>query len=327
MKQQISSEDATPSKNIYRSIIADYDAEIAICELIDNAIDIWTNKGKSFNLEIVIVIDTAQQTLKIKDNAGGIKKEELDFIVSPGKSLNNPSSEIIGIFGVGSKRAVVALSQHVTIKTRFKKKQTFSVEITEEWLEDPDWKFPVYQLTNNIEPGTTEIELSRLREPLSPEDVKNVKHHLSAVYSKFIKNRNLIITLNGTKIEGILFDDKWSYNPTVPPKSFRNKISMDGELINFSLTGGLITEGGDSGYGEYGVYVYCNNRLIARALKTFDVGFTKGKVGVPHGSISLARVIIEISGPAKLMPWNSSKSGIDTKHKLFLLTSIVLLKQ
>ncbi|MEI7014625.1 ATP-binding protein [Leptospira licerasiae] len=320
MKREISREDATPSKNVYRSIIADYDAETALCELIDNAIDIWSDKGKSFLLEISVIIDINQQTIVIKDNAGGIKLEEIDYIVSPGKSLNNPLNPIIGIFGVGSKRAVVAMSQHVTVKTRYKKQPTFSVEITEEWLEDSDWHFPVYQLPTNIEPGTTQIELTKLREPLGSIDVRNIRDHFCAVYAKYIKNKNIKISLNGTIINGISFDDKWSFNPTVPPKSFKNQITIDNEVIDFLITGGLITEGGDSGYGEYGVYVYCNDRLIARALKTFDVGFTKGKVGVPHGSISLARVIIEINGPAKLMPWNSSKSGIDTKHKLFILT-------
>lgn len=320
MKYEVSLEDATPSKNIYRSIIADYDAETALCELIDNAIDIWSEKEKSFLLEISVTMDTDQQTIVIKDNAGGIKQKELDFIVSPGKSLNNPSDPIIGIFGVGSKRAVVAMSQHVTIKTRYKKQPTFSVEITEEWLEDPDWRFPVYQLAANIDPGSTHIELTKLREPITSVDVRNVRDHFSAVYAKFIREKNIKIYINGSVVNGIYFDDKWSFNPSVPPKAFRNRMSFDGEIIDFTITGGLITEGGDSGYGEYGVYVYCNGRLIARALKTFDVGFTKGKVGVPHGSISLARVIIEINGPAKLMPWNSSKSGIDTKHKLFLLT-------
>ncbi|WP_268768323.1 hypothetical protein [Leptospira noguchii] len=41
MKHKASLEDVAPSRNVYRLIIADYNAEIALCELIDNAIDIW----------------------------------------------------------------------------------------------------------------------------------------------------------------------------------------------------------------------------------------------------------------------------------------------
>ena len=38
MKKQIDTVDATPSKRLYLSIIADYDLNKAICELIDNAL-------------------------------------------------------------------------------------------------------------------------------------------------------------------------------------------------------------------------------------------------------------------------------------------------
>jgi hypothetical protein len=42
--------------------------------------------------------------------------------------------------------------------------------------------------------------------------------------------------------------------------------------------------------GEYGVYFYCNDRLIARGLKTFEVGFTKGFEGLPYPKVSLTRI-------------------------------------
>lgn len=70
--------------------------------------------------------------------------------------------------------------------------------------------------------------------------------------------------------------------------------------------------------GEYGVYLYCNDRLVSRAMKTYEVGFFKGMAGLPHPSISLARVIISLHGPAQLMPWNSSKSGINANHRVFM---------
>ena len=70
--------------------------------------------------------------------------------------------------------------------------------------------------------------------------------------------------------------------------------------------------------GEYGVYFYCNDRLIVKGLKTFDVGFTKGLAGLPHPKVSLTRVIVSLHGDARSMPWNSSKSDISTKHEIFV---------
>nr|WP_081385968.1 ATP-binding protein [Leptospira santarosai] len=114
MKNQIEFQDATPSKAVFKSIIADYDAKAAICELVDNSIDVWSLKNLKEILNIDINIDTQRQVIKIVDAAGGIKKDDLHHIVGPGHSSNDSNESIIGIFGVGSKRAVVALSPHTT---------------------------------------------------------------------------------------------------------------------------------------------------------------------------------------------------------------------
>lgn len=63
MKQEVDVLDATPSKRLYLSIIADYDTNKAICELVDNALDIWTLGGRSSPLRIDVVIDKIQQRI------------------------------------------------------------------------------------------------------------------------------------------------------------------------------------------------------------------------------------------------------------------------
>ncbi len=74
----------------------------------------------------------------------------------------------------------------------------------------------------------------------------------------------------------------------------------------------------DSEADNYGAYIYCNHRLIAKALKTREVGyFVTAEAGVPHPDASLCRAIVELTGPAKLMPWNSSKTGINPGHQVF----------
>jgi sensor histidine kinase regulating citrate/malate metabolism len=117
VKQQIRV-DATPSKRLYLSIIADYDVNKAICELVDNAIDLWTIGKRRTNISISIQLDPSQQRIDVVDNAAGISEADLAFVIAPGYSKNQDSSETIGIFGVGTKRAVVALAQDVKIRTR-----------------------------------------------------------------------------------------------------------------------------------------------------------------------------------------------------------------
>jgi hypothetical protein len=51
--EQIDLIDATPNKRIYRSIIADYDLNTGISELIDNAIDVWSTLTGGPDLKII----------------------------------------------------------------------------------------------------------------------------------------------------------------------------------------------------------------------------------------------------------------------------------
>jgi hypothetical protein len=55
-----------------------------------------------------------------------------------------------------------------------------------------------------------------------------------------------------------------------------------------------------------------------KELRERDVGyFISSEAGVPHPDASLCRVIVSLSGPAKLMPWTSNKSAINYDHEVF----------
>jgi len=57
--------------------------------------------------------------------------------------------------------------------------------------------------------------------------------------------------------------------------------------------------------------------LVVRASKAAELGFTTGIAGVPHPRMSNARIIVELSGAAKDMPWNSRKTGLNYNHSVF----------
>src|SRR5262245_59824378 len=148
MKKEIGKLDATPSKRLFLSIIADYDLNRSICELVDNGLDVWVRGGRGKSIAVKISLDQAQQTITVEDNAGGLAKEELRYIVGPGQTGTNLSDETIGIFGVGTKRAVVALAQDIKITTRYGSKKTYQVDFDEGWLEDDDWELPIYEVNS-----------------------------------------------------------------------------------------------------------------------------------------------------------------------------------
>ena len=100
MKTRASTVDATPSKRLYLSIIADYNVNKALCELVDNALDIWVKNGRKEHLIVDITLDQNQQRVHVVDNAGGLAESELSYVVGPGHTGNVGSDETIGIFGV-----------------------------------------------------------------------------------------------------------------------------------------------------------------------------------------------------------------------------------
>ena len=316
LKKEVGHISAIPSKRLFLSIIADYDLNRSICELIDNALDIWIRDGRNKPLEILIDLNGEQQTIRISDNAGGVAREQLPFIVGPGQTANLPTEEIIGIFGVGTKRAVVALAQDIRITTRHGEDRTLRVEFDESWLKSEDWELPFYEV-DEIAEGTTVIDLQRLRVTVTDEAISQLAEHLQATYAQFLTSDKLTVKVNETRLEPITFD-KWAYPPGFEPRRYVGDIKTeDGDAVNVEVTAGLSMESSPAA-GEYGVYLYCNDRLITRALKSYEVGFVRGLVGLPHPAISLARIIIYLRGQAQSMPWNSSKSGINPNHVVFV---------
>jgi hypothetical protein len=299
---------------MFWSIISDYDLKTGVCELVDNAIDLWTIAEQPDKLSVNITLDAERQLIAVHDNAGGVQHDELRLLIAPGGSRNDPDAEVIGIFGVGGKRAGIALGEHVVIKTRYKKQQSYQLDITKDWLETGDWEIPAYTIPN-ITPGTTSVEISHLRKPFSKEDVDSISTHLGETYAWFL-GQGCTITINDTPLPAKTFSH-WAYPKGYPPRDAAFEIKLGTEKVKVTITAGLITDR-EPEQENYGVYVYCNHRLIVKELRTRDVGyFVTAEAGVPHSDASLCRAIVHLQGPAKLMPWNSSKSGINPGHAAF----------
>ena len=316
MKTEVGLLNGTPDKRLYWSIISDYDLKTGLCELIDNAVDIWTSGEFGTPLAVSIVLDADQQFISVTDNAGGVSRADLKLLITPGGSNNSPDDETIGIFGVGSKRAVVALSQRISIKTRHHSEKSYQLDVDNAWLENPTWELPIYELPD-FEPGTTSVELHMLRRKLEDADVIEVREHLAETYGLFLERRNVSFLVNGSPIEGRTFS-KWAYPEEFPPHSATFPVDRGNQgTARVEVTAGLILDRDTRGE-NYGAYIYCNDRLIIKELRTRVVGYTvSAEAGMPHFDASLARVIIRFNGPAKLMPWNSSKTDVNSDNPTF----------
>src|SRR5882724_160862 len=316
MKRETRILDGTPSKRSFWAIINDYDLQTSICELIDNALDLYL-KGKQLTpVSIRVNLDVDRQTIRIEDTAGGVPEKDLDLLIRPGGTTNARDQELIGIFGVGSKRAVVALAEEITIRSRHAKGNSYRVDIDNDWLiEDESWELPAY-ITEPIPEGSTIIEMRTLRKTIGATDVENLRTHIAETYAQFVGSLKFHIHVNGTSVGPLTFD-QWAYPQTYSPKELSFElVNDDGEKVRGTITAGLVREkrpGGD----DYGVYFYCNRRLIAKEIKDKSVGYLTSYAGIPHSDASLARVIVNLQGPAKAMPWSSTKSAIIFTHPTF----------
>src|SRR5262245_55459967 len=108
-KTEAATLDGTPEKRMFWSIISDYDLRTALCELVDNAIDLWMADEKRSDSKVRVALDGERQLISVCDDAGGVRRDDLRLLITPGGSRSDPTSEMIGIFGVGSKRAGIAL--------------------------------------------------------------------------------------------------------------------------------------------------------------------------------------------------------------------------
>ena len=93
-EQQTEKIDATPSKRLFLSIIADYDLNKAICELIDNALDKRLKESSEDSAEVRITVNEDQKVITVKDNTGGIDEAELRTVIGPGQTSNRRLPEI-----------------------------------------------------------------------------------------------------------------------------------------------------------------------------------------------------------------------------------------
>lgn len=315
MKRESKLVDGTPNKRLFWSIMSDYTLKTAVCELIDNALDIWLKNEKETFLRISIDLDYNRQLIRIQDCAGGVPEQDHQVLISPGASNNSPDENIIGLFGVGSKRAVVALAEEIKILSRHKDGQSYQIDIDKRWLASDSWEIPVYEI-DGVPKNTTIIDLSKLRIQLEAGDEPDLMAHLSEVYAHFLKDPKFEVILNGAPLQPVEFDE-WAYPPDFEPRCYIFMISTpDNEKVGVEINAGLVREKGQV-LDDYGVYFYCNERLIVKEVKDKEVGYITGRAGVPHWDASLARVIVKLYGPARLMPWNSSKSAINFAHHVF----------
>jgi len=318
-----------PTKDTLKALKSDVTLESACLELCDNSIDAWrrnNNQSGPANLEIFTEEDGERTELVIRDDTGGVPRDEASMLFGLGQTAKSNSQGLIGTFGVGAKKSLVNLGIPFQIRSRhIDESEGWSYRITEEWFEnDTDWSVPIYK-DEDIELGTTEIRIEDLNYNWTKENTDSLCSALGRAYNCFLSDGfqqirgttyDLDITVNGKTVEAEGLPE-WSYTPFdgLAPRRYENiKIEHpeSNEPISLSITVGLLRK---KTAENVGTDIYIQQRKIASGLRNEVGGFGTGPEGIGKFMARHERlkVIVEIETEAdgRLLPWDTQKSAID----------------
>ena len=331
--------DATSVKSFFIEMLTrDIDLVDAILDLLDNCVDgILRQKGKSsgktpykgFKAEIKF----DENSFSISDNCGGIPWELHWYAFRMGNARDNKDSNLpmIGVYGIGMKRAIFKIGKRCLISTR-NQEDCYEVEITPKWIEDPDkWELPVSESSRPDKEDGTTIVIDELNEGITThfrerkelfalELTEKVKTHYA-----FILGKGFEVQINGKPVEAkptrMVFNDK------IKPYIYQTE--SDGVKVFLSV--GFIrsipsqedvnAEQEKRRYSsmDAGWTVICNDRAVLYCDRSELTGW--GEAGVPryHTQFIAISGIVEFkSNDAAKLPTTTTKRGIDASSTLYL---------
>lgn len=341
--------DASPSKRSVLNRAQAYAPDIAIFELIDNAVDRWREEGEERALDIDLLFEFDGEQAKritIQDNAGGVARPRLEALVKPG--VENPTPEAIGVWGEGLKVASLALGKEATFRTRYGEGPTYRIHWDEAWWEADDWTIYAQVDDEDIPSDSFEVTLTDLNQPLRRSEVFSLEattgdplvDRIGRTYAPILSSTQkppVRIRVRETQgvsqdIEGSRFGDPDrldevfafppGYEPTRHVRTF--PVPQDlrdeepgglGDRLKVEAIVGLMPE---QSRDFSGVSMYGKGRLFAPAMKEGAVGFgTRGPAKIPasHPTTWRLLVLLYFQGPSAAIPWRApTKEGYRENH-------------
>lgn len=319
--------DAEPTKDFFIYMLTrDIGLSRSVLDLVDNSVDgaLRQREGGSFE-GLFVSLHVSEDRFVIEDNCGGIplevaQKYAFRFGRPPEAGTTKHS---IGQFGVGMKRALFKLGSEFQIESTSAKSRFVLSESVQKWITRPEWEFEfdeVEQVESSAEGRGTRIAVSKLHDAVSEafalENFQNeLRLDLEEAHQKAIQ-RGLGISVNGIPLDfdpvDLLLSDQ--IKPVAREKIFEYP---NDDSVTVQIYSGL----SESDPQAAGWYIYCNGRLVLGADQTERTGWgAGGQTEVPKFHNRHARFrgyVFFDSDNASLLPWNTTKTGVDADSKIF----------
>jgi len=197
---------AAPVKSFFVSMLTrDIKLEEAILDLLDNCVDGIVRSGLAFSdasrpyegYWAKVTFDRG--TFEISDNCGGIPWHLSEYAFRMGRDpgLAPVATGMVGVYGIGMKRAIFKMGKSCEISTRSGSDE-YEVSITSEWVDnEDDWEIPVQPKdTKMSEDGTTIVVgdlyegiVARFDEAEDGGHFKSELHDLISTHFAFILDK------------------------------------------------------------------------------------------------------------------------------------------
>ena len=193
-----------------------YQLHDALAEFVDNSVDSFMKNKKALKkagkdeFEITIILNNANQTLKIEDNAFGMDKDELKRALIPDKK--NPDPNHLGMYGRGLKTASGWFGKFWTITTKklgSDIEYTATVDILKLLLENSSNYIPI---TAKLVPGKpnesyTHVEITKGVRNYFSSTQKKAKQSLSIKYQRVLEKEINLKWISSSTEEIITFSE------------------------------------------------------------------------------------------------------------------------
>ena len=325
--------DASPTKDFFIDmLVKDIELKQAIVDLVDNCVDGALRIRPSRNYEGLFVrVEATPERFRIVDNCGGISVDlARTYAFRFGRPEGMPSiPHSVGHVGVGMKRALFKLGSKFKVESTTETSQFVVEEDVNEWKTREEWQFQFKVLKedlSNVPPdqrGST-ITVDPLHESVAEDFglenfINRLRRGIRQAHQQTIE-KGLTITLNGIPLEAHPME--LFYSDKLRPAFFEEKITQNGGSVNVKVYAGIA----QSDPEKAGWYIYCNGRMVMGADQTITTGWGKGgEITIPkyHNQFARFRGFTYFdSDNAGLLPWNTTKTGVDADSPIFRAVSL-----
>lgn len=300
----------------------------AILDIVDNSVDgaLRCRPNKDYQ-SLWVRLEISHDRFRVVDNCGGIDwllAKEYAFRFGRPEDMQ-ATDHSVGQFGVGMKRALFKLGTVFRVESASTTSR-FAVDIdVEKWTQDPDnWTFQFSTLEKDLpeipqEQRGTVVAVTSLHSPVAREFkivnfITSVANELEAAH-QLSMSRGLAISVNGTPLNArpteLLQSDELK-------PAYWDWTSSGEKPVSVQLWTGLAESEPSAG----GWYVFCNGRMVLEADKTITTGWGEGndaRLPKYHNQYAQFRGYAFFdSDDASLLPWNTTKTGVDSDSPLFV---------